>query len=135
MADAPSLNMLCHESCNVLDGDWAGIGLIVDNDHVVIASSGGRLGRYERARSITAYAILKPDEVLCAPDVLLDPRFGGNPFIRVGLIRFFVAAPIVDDHGFALGALCVSRRTPRTKVDPDDIEKLRILATQVIKGA
>lgn len=135
MVDAPVLNALCFEARSLLEGDWAGLGLIVDDSHVVIASSGGRVGRYERARSITAYAILKPDEVLCAPDVLADKRFGGNPFIRVGLIRLFVAAPVVDDRGFPLGALCVSSRTPRTRVDPDGIEQLRVLATQVLKGA
>lgn len=133
--DATALNALCKEGRDLLDADWAGIGLIVDDSHVIIASSGGRVGRYERARSITAYAILEPTGVLCAPDVLVDKRFGGNPFIRVGLIRFFVAAPIFDDHGFPLGALCVSSRTPRTRVDPDGIAGLRVLATEVLKGA
>lgn len=135
MVEAPALGAICHETRRLVDADWAGIGLIVDESHVVIASSGGRVGRYERARSITAHAILTPDQVLFAPDVLVDRRFGGNPFIRVGLIRFFVAAPVLDNHGYPLGALCASSRTPRAQVDPDGIERLRFLATQVFKSA
>lgn len=53
MVDAPVLNAVCLDSRNLLKGHWAGIGLIVDDSHVIIAAKGGRVGRYERARSIT----------------------------------------------------------------------------------
>ncbi|WP_081645267.1 GAF domain-containing protein [Sphingomonas phyllosphaerae] len=135
MVGAPALNELSQDACRLMGGDWAGVGLIVDDNQVVIASSGGRVGRYERARSIMAYAILEPDAVLCVLDAPADERFGGNPFVRVGLIRFFVAAPIVDERGFALGALCVSSRSPRQQVEQSTIEALRALATQVPKAA
>lgn len=113
--------------------DWAGITLIYDDVQYVIASSGGQLGHYDRARSMSAYAILEPSKVFCLADAKEDGRFGANPFVRVGLIRFFVAAPIIDAQGYALGTLCASSSLPRRMVDQEALAKLRSLAAQVAR--
>lgn len=84
---------------------------------------------------MSAHAILTPSEVLCLPNAEEDERFRGNPFVRVGLIRFFVAAPIIDAQGYALGALCVSKRSPRKVIDPVQVTKLQALAAQVARAA
>ncbi|WP_164523666.1 GAF domain-containing protein [Sphingomonas sp. S-NIH.Pt15_0812] len=127
----PILHAIALNAKNLFRADWAGIALIFDEVQEVIASSGGRLGRYDRARSLAAHAILSPLEVLCLADAKEDGRFGANPFVRVDLIRYFVAAPIIDAQGYALGALCASSRFPRQVTDPDDLEKLQALAAQV----
>lgn len=128
----PALNAIAASAKNLFQADWAGITLIFDDVQEVIASSGGRLGRYDRARSLSAHAILMPSEVLCLGDAKEDGRFGANPFVRVDLIRFFVAAPILDAQGYALGALCASSRFSRLGTDPESFEKLQVMAAQVI---
>ncbi|MEG8039751.1 hypothetical protein QP166_10515 [Sphingomonas sp. LR60] len=72
----------------VVNADWAGVAVIVDDLQIVVASSGGQLGRYDRARSMSAHALVAPADLFCVPDTMTDDRFGSNPFVRVGLIRF-----------------------------------------------
>lgn len=133
--DNPALVVIAEQAKLLFHAEWAGVALIFDTVQEVIASTGGRLGRYERARSMSAHAILTPSEVLCLPNAEEDERFRGNPFVRVGLIRFFVAAPIIDAQGYALGALCVSKRSPRKVIDPVQVTKLQALAAQVARAA
>lgn len=131
--DDPDLNAICVQAKTVASSDWAGIALIAGEAQCVIASSGGQIGQYDRDRSMTAHAILNPSEVLNLADARADARFAGNPFARVGLIRFFVAAPIVDARGFALGALCVASRQPRQVANDQTVNALRALASQVLQ--
>ncbi|VXC50407.1 conserved hypothetical protein [Sphingomonas sp. 8AM] len=115
-----------------MGGDWAGVALLVDDLQIVIASSGGQLGRYDRARSMSAHAIVAPEQVFCVSDTITDSTFRSNPFVRVGLIRSFVAAPIVDAAGYALGVVCVSSRNPRVPLGDAEARSFRSLAAQVL---
>lgn len=129
----PALNAIAKSAKELLYADWAGVALIVDNLQVVIASSGGQIGRYERARSMSAHAILAPEQIFCVPDARRAEAFGSNPFVRVGLIRFFVAAPLINEAGLALGVLCVSSRTPRAAITEDQADLLKTLASRVFE--
>lgn len=133
--DDPRLNKISRRARRLLEADWAGIALIVDNSQLVIASSGGQLGRYDRAKSMTGFAILQPQEVFCVPDAASDGRFGANPFVRVGLIRFFVAAAIVDSQGYALGALCCSRQRPGAYPVAAIAKQLQLLAADILRNS
>ena len=42
----PILNTIAERARNLFQADWAGVALIFDEVQEVIASSGGRLGRY-----------------------------------------------------------------------------------------
>lgn len=129
----PELNALCVEAKMVASSDWAGIALVVGEVQRVIASSGGLIGHYDRDRSMTAYAILTPSEVLNLADARAEARFVSNSFARTGLIRFFVAVPFIDERGFALGALCVSSRRSRPAADDQTVTALKALASQVLR--
>lgn len=129
----PALNAIADSAKQLLHVDWAGIALIVDDLQIVIASSGGQIGRYERSRSMSAYAILAPDQVFCVPDTTIADAFGSNPFVRVGLIRFFAAAPFVNATGLPLGVLCVSSRMPRAPITDSEAEALKSLASRVLE--
>lgn len=128
----PALNDIALSAKELLHVDWAGIALIVDDLQIVIASSGGQIGRYERARSMSAHAILAPDAIFCVPDTRVAEAFGSNPFVRVGLIRFFAAAPIVTAAGLPLGVLCVSSRTQRRAINEAEADALQSLAARVL---
>lgn len=127
----PALNAIAKKAKELLHADWGGVALIVDDLQIVIASSGGQIGRYERARSMSAHALLAPEQVFCVPDARSAEAFGSNPFVRVGLIRFFVAAPLINEAGLALGVLCVSSRAPGEVIDEGQADLLRALASRV----
>jgi GAF domain-containing protein len=82
---------------------------------------------------MSAHAILAPDQVFCVPDTTIADAFGSNPFVRVGLIRFFAAAPFVDAAGLPLGVLCVSSRMPRAPINDAEAEALQSLAARVLE--
>ncbi|MCY0388518.1 excisionase family DNA-binding protein [Robbsia sp. Bb-Pol-6] len=53
--------------------------------------------------------------VFLVEDATLDARFVNHPMVRgAGRVRFYAGAPVVDDQGYALGALCVLHPEPRT---------------------
>lgn len=128
------LTQMCHDARRLVGGSWAGIALIVEDAQIVIASTGENIGRHSRATSMSSHAILTPDTVFCVPDTQADGRFLSSPFVRVALIRYFVAAVIRDHVGFALGTLCVSRRSPGTQIDAAVADRLMQMADEVLAG-
>jgi len=128
------LTRMCHDARRLVGGSWAGITLIVEDAQIVIASTGENIGRHSRATSMSSHAILTPDTVFCVRDTQADGRFLSSPFVRVGLIRYFVAAVIRDHVGFGLGTLCVSRRSPGTQIDAAAADKLKQMAGEVLAG-
>ncbi len=78
------------------------------------------------------YTIMRPDKVMVVNDSMQDERFKNNP-LTVGdpNIRFYAGAPLVTRDGYALGALCVIDKKPRTLSEPEE-RMLQILANQVM---
>ncbi|MBA3523825.1 MAG: diguanylate cyclase [Geodermatophilaceae bacterium] len=71
-------------------------------------------------------------DVLVVPDLTRDPRFCDNALVTGDQgLRFYAGAPLVTEHGFVLGALCVLDRVPRTLTE-DQVAHLRRLAGQVL---
>jgi GAF domain-containing protein len=89
---------------------------IIDRDRQWFAARVGiGLPETSRAISFCAHAILNPGEPLVIEDAEKDERFAGNPLV-IGdpHIAFYAGMPIVDDEGYALGALCILDRAPRS---------------------
>ncbi len=64
--------------------------------------------------SLCGHAILE-DGILEIPDTHLDARCDGNPLVYgPPHIRFYAGAPIRDEHGLAVGTVCVIDQQPRT---------------------
>jgi len=96
------------------------------------ARVGWEAAEIPREHSLSAHAILQPDELMVVSDAARDPRFDDNPLVSAEPgIRFFAAAPLVTEQGFALGALCVADRTARELL-PDLAEALQALARRVM---
>jgi signal transduction histidine kinase len=80
----------------------------VDRDRQWCAgATGACAAETPRAVSFCAHT-LTDQQPLVVPDATSDPRFAGYPNV-VGEpgIRFYAGAPIVDEDGYRLGALCV----------------------------
>jgi signal transduction histidine kinase len=79
---------------------------LVDRDRVWFAgSTGWTPAQSPRATSFSAHVV--EGRTMVVPDALEHPDFAGN-----GIARFLAGAPIVDDEGHALGALCLLDERP-----------------------
>ncbi len=78
------------------------------------------------------HTIMRPDKVMVVNDSMQDERFKNNP-LTVGdpNIRFYAGAPLVSSDGYALGALCVIDKKPRTLSDTEE-RMLQVLANRVM---
>jgi GAF domain-containing protein len=108
---------------------------IIDNQRQWFAATHGfNDPETPRAISFCAHAILDPDEVLVVGDATQDRRFAANPVVRFKPnVRFYAGAPIVDQDGFALGALCVIDQQARMpEVDRDYLADLAQKASRLL---
>ncbi|MFD1711914.1 AI-2E family transporter [Ottowia flava] len=87
----------------------------------------------ERALSMAAHVVAS-GQPLIVPDVLRDARYATHPGLNERGIRFFAAAPLLDDAGRALGALCVMDTEARN-LNHRDIMLLENLAADVVATA
>jgi adenylate cyclase len=71
-------------------------------------------------------------DVLVVPDMTQDSRFDRNPMV-VGppYCRFYCGIPLINDDGYALGALCVMDIEPR-QLSFEQIESMRRLSRQAL---
>ena len=85
------------------------------------------------ASSFSRYAMRQPGVTLVR-DASLDPLFADHPLVigKSGF-RFYAGAPLIDDQGLALGALCVIDTRPRPQgLDETQLMTLDVLARQVM---
>jgi len=72
-------------------------------------------------------------EPFIVPDALQDQRYAANPLVIADPhIRFYAGVPLINEDGFALGALCVIDRVPRQQ-SVSQMEALQTLAHQVVR--
>lgn len=105
---------------------------LVDRDRQWFKSSCG-LSLNETARELAfcSYTIQQQTPLL-VENALEDPRFRDNPFVTgAPYIRAYAGVPLLTDHGFALGALCVVDTKPRRFTD-EQVATLKDLADTVM---
>ncbi len=85
-----------------------------------------------RRDSFCGHAIMNPKECLIVEDAKEDVRFHDNPLVNDGIVGSYAGVPLVNNDGFALGALCVIDDKAR-KLAPYQIKALEKLANQVTK--
>lgn len=107
---------------------------LVDHDKQWFkAKVGTELCEADRKHSFCTHAIENPDEIMEVTDARLDPRFKDNPYtFGDEAIIFYAGAPLVDQHGNALGTLCVIDHKPR-KLSDVQLSSLEKLSKQVVK--
>jgi len=86
----------------------------------------GRQASTPRRLSPCAHVVAQGQPMVVA-DVGRDARFAGNPVLRERGVRFYAGAPLRDDAGHVLGALCLMDTRPRA-FDPRELRLLQAMA-------
>ena len=94
------------------------LNIIDANRQWTKSRQGMEISEIPREHAFCAHTILNPDEVMVVEDARYDERFHDNPLTTGDPnIVFYAGVPIVNDGGYALGALCVIDSRPRTLPD------------------
>src|SRR5665647_955542 len=99
---------LTRVAAHTFDVPAAVVGLM-DSDRLWFKSRFGLdAPQLDRQIAFCAFAVMQPGELLIVNDLALDPRFKGNPLVTAAPhLRFYAGAPLVDQHGYALGTIAV----------------------------
>jgi GAF domain-containing protein len=109
-----------------LNATSAAITIVYQDSSYVLSAVGFESGIYKRSTSFCAHAILSPHELTVIHDAGADERFAGNPFVdAIHGIQFYLGAPLLDENGTVLGALCAFDEKPRYIIT--DKDKARII--------
>ncbi|CAK4685964.1 unnamed protein product [Aphanomyces euteiches] len=68
--------------------------------------------------------------LVTAPDQ--HPNFSNNPYVRQGIIKFYLGVALITPSGTPIGSLCVVDSKPRGNVSAGDVHTLTLLARQIM---
>jgi signal transduction histidine kinase len=102
------------------------VSVIYEDDQRFLGQNGLQFSRAPRNISFCAHTLAQR-QVLVVPDATADSRFRENPQVTGDPnIRFYAGVPLIDEDGYALGALCVIDHTPR-ELSADQMDGLTML--------
>ncbi|MBB6271505.1 PAS domain S-box-containing protein [Pedobacter cryoconitis] len=104
----------------------------LDKDRQWVKSSiGADVKELSREQSFCEYTI-QGDTVFEVRDALLDYRFVNHPSVSSAPhIRYYAGAPLIDDHGYALGTICLFDLFPR-ELNDSQKDILKSIAGEVV---
>ena len=108
---------------------------LVDREEVWFKSSYGmEIESGSRELSFCGHAVGKDHPVLVLEDIKKHPDFHDHPYAnqKNDPIQFYAGVCLLDNHGHALGTLCVIDHKPNT-LSEKQIKALKVLAKQVVK--
>ena len=128
----PALDRLTKLVARSFDVPIAMVSLVDASRQWFKSTHGFKAKETPRDISFCGHAILGSD-VLVVPDARRDPRFAENPLV-VGEphIRFYAGAPLIDEDGYRLGALCLIDRKARPPLDDEQGTLLKDFAEMVM---
>ncbi|NHC46770.1 sensor domain-containing phosphodiesterase [Motilibacter aurantiacus] len=83
------------------------------------------------AALVQCTAVVSSGDTVVVPDVPAHPTFGAHPAARAGLLGYYAGAPVVDEDGQVLGAVCAIDPSPRAGASPRQLAALRDVAAEV----
>lgn len=127
------LQRIVEHAASIASTTIAAISIVDRGRQWLAAKVGVDVQETPRSESFCAFAILRPGEPLIVTDATRDPRFAKNPAVLgAPYVRFYAGIPLVDQAGFALGALCVADEKPRRLFDTYDLTHLAREAERLI---
>ncbi len=127
------LQAVIDRASDLFGTDMAAVSIVFRDWQYLIATKGIKPGVYRRATSFCGHAIMTPDDVFVVEDATRDARFAGNPSVLDDPeLRFYAGAPLLDDQGLPLGALCVLDRTPRDALPDAKVRALAAMAREIV---
>jgi diguanylate cyclase (GGDEF)-like protein/PAS domain S-box-containing protein len=124
-------DLLTHLLAQICETPMATVALVDERRQWFKSAVGLDMAETDRAIAFCAHAI-RGIGLFVVPDARNDPLFAHNPLVTGAPgIRFYAAMPLVSPDGFALGAVCVLDRVPRT-LSATQVEALSTLARQVM---
>jgi signal transduction histidine kinase len=129
----PAFNDLARIAATLCNAPVAMVNLVDHERQFMKAAYGFTRRDVPRELSFCAHAIIEPARVLAVPDLASDARFESHPIVAgAPHLRFYAAAPIVTEDGYAIGTVCVMDVAPRSDLTSDDAEALRAIARQAM---
>ena len=127
-----ALDQITSFAATLCDVPIALVSIVEDDRQRFLARTGLDAEETPRDVSFCAHAMLG-DALFEVPDARLDPRFADNLLVTgAPHIRFYAGAPLVNDDGLPLGALCVIDDRPRARLTDMQRQGLTLLARQVM---
>ncbi|MEV4280401.1 GAF domain-containing sensor histidine kinase [Actinoplanes xinjiangensis] len=124
-----ALDDLTRLAASMFDTPMAAVSLI-DRDRQWFAGSHGLADAQTPLDVSFCRHVIPAGRPLIVPDATRDSRFSGLPNVTGNPnIRFYAGAPIVDEDGHTLGAMCVIDDRPR-EVDDTQVRNLVTFAGQ-----
>ncbi|MEU4624610.1 GAF domain-containing sensor histidine kinase [Actinoplanes sp. NPDC023801] len=124
-----ALDDLTRLAASMFDTPMAAVSL-VDRDRQWFAGSHGLADAQTPLDVSFCKHVIPAGRPLVVPDATRDERFSGLPNVTGNPnIRFYAGAPIVDEDGYTLGAMCVIDDRPR-EVDDKQVRNLVTFAGQ-----
>lgn len=116
----PELDAVVTHAAGILDVPIAVINLVGPSLQCYPAEHGVGAPRTHvpDAVSFCAYVVADRAPIVVA-DTRSHPVFAANPLVRAGKISAYAGVPLIDEDGFALGALSVFDDTPREFTDQE----------------
>lgn len=110
------------------------ISFVDTTDQKIKAEVGiGSRGPFPRVSSICSHSFATPGDVFVVNDLTADKRFARNPLVEgEPHWAFYAGAPLVTLDGFPVGTLCIIDRKPRSDLSQRDLQRLKLLAHQVM---
>ncbi len=126
----PAFDNLVLLAASVCQAPVALISLVDERRQWFKAKLGLTVNETARDLAFCAHTILG-DELMEVRDARADLRFSENPLVTSApWIRFYAGVPILGEHGYKLGSLCVIDHVPRALTEAQ-VTLLRALARQV----
>jgi GAF domain-containing protein len=125
------------EAASTMHQPLAMVTLVLRNTQVFLATHGLEGWLKEAKGTPREWAFCH--HVVCSgssfivEDASSHPLMADSPLVTMNGIRSYAGAPLKDEEGRTLGALCVLGHTPR-HFEPEEIERLQELATEAARA-
>ena len=132
LRDTPELRAITDFAAALCEAPTALVSLVEEARQTFIARTGMEATETPRETSFCAQAMLG-DTIMVVPDATADPRFVDFSLVVGGQVRFYAGAPLINEDGVPLGALCVIDSKPRPAgLSAMQLQGLAVLAANVM---